>query len=205
MRAGVDGSMPCSCPRPTTHSIAITTPRMKRGSSGRWRTSSPGAARRSAISGPVSCGSLTPSRARTSATSTSCGPCGAFSTARPRVVGRRGGPASNTPLPDLPVVLREVALDRRKVEGAQDRGRRLAPQEEVDAAPDEILDVLQLVAAPPPGKLRRGHLHRVPGVLAGVVDADLADPASGVGLGLHSHHGDPILSLNVMKHQAAAR
>src|SRR6266568_9483723 len=118
--------------------------------------------------------------------------------------GARCSDCSSTRLPDLAIVIREVPLDRREVETAQDRARRLAQQKELEAPFDEVFDVALLVAPAPPGKLRPGHLHGVPRVLAGVVDIDLAYPATRVRLGLDPHHRDPFPGLNLMKVQPAA-
>src|SRR2546427_6362648 len=83
--------------------------------------------------------------------------------------------------PEHAVVVREVALDHRELEGGEDRARRLSFEKEVEAPLDQVFHIAALDAAGPALEVGSPDRDGVLGVLARVVDGGLGQPVIGFG------------------------
>src|ERR1700716_3256676 len=86
------------------------------------------------------------------------------------------------------VVLREVALNHRKIKAGEDRARWLALQKKVKAPRDEAFDLLASRAVRPPLDVGRSDRNRVARALPTVVNVDSAQPRAAPGFGAHVDH-----------------
>jgi len=85
----------------------------------------------------------------------------------------------------------KVTLDDREVELPQDRRRRLAVEQKLEAAAHEVLDG---PACAPPLQVSSRDAYAVMGPRPAIFDAHLAGPTGPVRRGLHLHHNSRLLN-----------